>query len=146
MKRLFSYGLDVAEAQDVAQEAFIVLLNRVRDGVAIASPKAYLFGIASKIAARHTVGRYREILTDQIGEDYVPAAQDATSGVIEQQDILRMIQTLPPTQRTIMMLACDGFQATEISEILGVPDATVRSNFRHARKTLREKFLLEENQ
>jgi RNA polymerase sigma factor (sigma-70 family) len=57
-----------------------------------------------------------------------------------------MIQTLPPAQRNTMLLAYEGFQATEISEILGVSDATVRSNLRHARKTLREKLLLEENQ
>lgn len=57
---------------------------------------------------------------------------------VEQQHILRLLRGLPPEQRTAVALSYDGLSCDEIAELIGKPSATVRSNLRHARKTLKE--------
>ena len=64
----------------------------------------------------------------------------------EQKDsatiIRRMIDSLPETQRRVMMMRdVDGYELEEIADIMGAEAATVRVNLSRARKTVRDKFL-----
>ncbi len=55
----------------------------------------------------------------------------------EVQMVLNAMSKLPARQRQVMAWYYDGYSAVEIAENLGMPVATVRSNLRHARETLR---------
>jgi RNA polymerase sigma factor, sigma-70 family len=64
----------------------------------------------------------------------------------EQKDsatiIRRIIDSLPETQRRVMMMRdVDGYELEEIADIMGAEAATVRVNLSRARKTVRDKFL-----
>ena len=51
------------------------------------------------------------------------------------------IEALPERQRTAFRLHdVEGFKATEIAEMLGVSDGTVRANVHHARRELRKRL------
>lgn len=52
--------------------------------------------------------------------------------------LLRLLQQPPRQQRLVMAWHLDGFDASEISDQLNMPPATVRSNLRHARNRLKE--------
>jgi len=137
---LHALGQDTAEAQDIAQEAFMVLLRNLERGYLMESTGPYLFGIARNVALRRIRERNREIPIELIGIDY-RFVRDTADEVIDGDDALRMIRTLPPAQRNVMLLAYDGFRPSEISEIIGVSVATVRSNLRHARIALKQELL-----
>lgn len=47
---------------------------------------------------------------------------------------------LPDRQREVMALKLDGFEPTEIADILNLSPETVRSNLRHAREKLKKKY------
>ena len=56
-------------------------------------------------------------------------------------DVAAAIDALPERQRTAFRLHdVDGFKATEIAEMLGVSDGTVRANVHHARRELRKRL------
>ena len=51
--------------------------------------------------------------------------------------IVQLIQTLPENQQTVFNLkGIDGFSFVEISEMLGIKEATLRSHYLRARKKL----------
>jgi RNA polymerase sigma-70 factor (ECF subfamily) len=55
--------------------------------------------------------------------------------------IAEAIESLPERQRTAFRLHdVEGFKATEIAEMLGVSDGTVRANLHHARRELRKRL------
>ena len=56
--------------------------------------------------------------------------------------IRKIIDTLPETQRRIMLMRdVEGYELDEIAEIMGAEAATVRVNLSRARKTVRDKFI-----
>jgi RNA polymerase sigma factor (sigma-70 family) len=56
----------------------------------------------------------------------------------QQQHVLRLLRGLPPGQRTIAALFYDGMACGEIADVLNRTSATVRSQLRNARETLKE--------
>lgn len=55
--------------------------------------------------------------------------------------VAEAIDSLPERQRTAFKLHdVEGFKATEIAEMLGVSDGTVRANLHHARRELRKRL------
>jgi RNA polymerase sigma factor (sigma-70 family) len=56
----------------------------------------------------------------------------------EQQHVLHALRALPSEQRIVVALRYDGATCEEIAAVTGKSPATVRSNLRHARRTLEE--------
>jgi DNA-directed RNA polymerase specialized sigma24 family protein len=61
----------------------------------------------------------------------------------EQRRVLRLLRALPSGQRTVAALSYDGLSCEEIAELTGKQAATIRSQLRHARKTLKEVMALD---
>ncbi|MEU0784622.1 sigma factor-like helix-turn-helix DNA-binding protein [Streptomyces sp. NPDC006173] len=51
--------------------------------------------------------------------------------------VLALVVWLPPRQRQVFAYCLDGFAPREISEVLGLEEAAVRSHIRHSRERLR---------
>ena len=133
-------NLNLADAEDVAQEAFLAMMSAFERGL-IEHAESYLFVTARRIAARRIYERNQTILTEDIGEWRSTGFEQDTAGELtDREAVLQMIRTLPPTQRTIMTLIYEGLNPAEISEMLKIRPATVRSNLRHARQALREQL------
>ncbi|MFH8680492.1 RNA polymerase sigma factor [Streptomyces lydicus] len=63
---------------------------------------------------------------------------ETRSVAAETQEVLDLLRSLPRQQRAVMAWTYDGFSPAEISQILGIPRATVDSHRRHARVRLKE--------
>jgi RNA polymerase sigma factor (sigma-70 family) len=136
-------GLDAAEAEDVAQDALIIMMDRL-EYVRSETAHSYLFVTATRMTAKRKTERNRVIVTDHIGEAVgIGSTPDTASEITDREDVLRMMRALPPAQRAIMTLTYEGLNTAEISEALKITAATVRSNLRHARHALREQVDLE---
>lgn len=129
---LASSGASPADAQDIAQQAFVQVW---RHWPAVASPPGYLYRVA-----RNELTRWRARAPQAAGPAACLAGQPCGDDIPArvQADLVReYLLALPCQQRTVLAGQCDGYQDSELAAAMGVPLATIRSNRRHARASLR---------
>lgn len=128
-------GLD---ADDLLQEVFIVAISRADRLFAAASPRAWLFGLAIKLAAtRARTARLRRFFGLEAAA-HVPAV-DAPSRTVEQrqaqQAVARALESLSAAKREAFVLfELQGLSGEEVAEALGIPLKTVWTRLHHARR------------
>ena len=124
---------DAEIAQDLLQETFVVALRAV-DGEAGASfQRAWLFGVARKLAL-NTLRRRRATLPlpTQLGE--IRGQEDPRA-----ESMRNAMARLPAIQReTLELRVCEELSYEEIAEALEIPIGTVRSRLHNAVRRLRE--------
>ncbi len=136
----YHQGLDLAEAEDVAQETFVkawLALPRYRES--LGSWRAWLCRIAIN-TARDALRRERP------AEELDERLPDEGSGPAEQADIeaqrvsvRRALARLPASNRTVLVLReYEGLSYAEIAAALGIPIGTVMSRLSYARSHLRK--------
>jgi RNA polymerase sigma factor (sigma-70 family) len=125
---------NVAEAQDLAQEALARVLERWDRVSMMESPEGYLYRTAlnlnRKRLRRMAIAARRAIaLGDQ---DELAAAEDRV-------DVLRAVASLPRPQREALVLVeWLGYAAEEAGELLGIEPVSVRGRLHRAREGLRK--------
>jgi RNA polymerase sigma-70 factor, ECF subfamily len=86
---------------------------------------------------------YDDHAEDQVGADNaqwaspIMAPDDSASHFARKKAVEEILRRVSPKKRAVLVMAdFEGMTAPEIGEILGVPDATVRTRLFHARKEL----------
>jgi RNA polymerase sigma-70 factor (ECF subfamily) len=134
----YHQGLDLATAEDVAQETFIkawLALPRFQlDG----NWKAWLCRIAINTAA----DAHRRTRPTQILDESTPDGLDVTEHIEtrdEIQTVRRALNELPAASRVALTLReYEGLSYAEIAATLDIPIGTVMSRLNYARRRLRE--------
>jgi len=143
---------DPASASDATQEAFISAYQHIEGfrGKYPSSFKSWLMRIVSNACYDELRRRKRHPTTSiedfEIEEEANPALVSETEGpetFAEREEMARAIeaaiQTLPPDQRTTLVLAdVQGFSYQEIAEATDAPLGTVKSRLARARGKLRD--------
>lgn len=128
---------DHAEADDLAQEAFLTAwstLDRLRDGVRF---RTWLCGIAWRKAQTHQRGRARSASRDRQWLDsrettFAPGGEDRAT-------VAKALAGLPAEQRGALALCLAGdWSHAEAAEALGMPIGTVKSHVTRGRAKLLE--------
>ena len=140
---------DRAEAEDVAQESLLRAyrnFHRLRDR---ATFRSWLVRIAWRTAIDHRrAQKRRERHEDDAAQDSVRetgrASQDA-EGIAASREFERRLReeldALPEKLRLVMvMVAVEGYDTREVAQLLQLPEGTVKSRVRLARKRLAEKL------
>lgn len=124
---------DRHEAEEIAQDAFLRVLERWDRVVAMDDPVGYLFVTAMNVFRR----RYRRARL----ATFLPAAsttEDALAGIDERDVLVRALRGLPPRQRAaIVLTAILDHPTSEAARILGIEESTVRALTTQARAELR---------
>ncbi len=129
-------------AEDLVQEVFVVLPDLVHRLAPEASLRSFLLGIAANRARHHVRSRFRRRRLAERLELEPPGEVENPEQTSERRHLAallaRALETLPLDQRTTFVLKeIEGYSAKEAGDILGIPEATVRTRLFHARQRLR---------
>jgi len=132
------YTKDKAEAQDLMQECFIKILNKIGEYEFKGSFEGWLRRLTVNNAINFLKARKNFISEDVLEYETVPENFD--NDVISQmsaQEIIGIINKLPVGYRTVFNLhVIEGYKHTEIAELLEISDITCRTQFKKAREAL----------
>jgi RNA polymerase sigma factor (sigma-70 family) len=132
---LVTMGASRADAEDATQEAMLAAW-RQRDTIN-KNAVAWLRTVAIRKYWELVGARPQTVPLNEFASQ--PVAGSGLSIFAEEQlEVLHLLRALPPEQRTVVALHYDGATCEDIATVTGKSQATVRSNLRHARNTLRE--------
>ena len=148
-RKFYSYGMKVCvryaqheeEAHEMLNDSFVKVFQKISTHYDLQlSFKAWL----NKILVRTAIDYYRK-------RQYAPQTIDIellhvsyesdTLDHLSAQEILLLVQTLPPAYRMVFNLfAIEGYKHHEIANMLGITEGTSKSNLAKARKHLQAKI------
>lgn len=142
-RRLFNTAYRIlgnrSDAEDALQEAFLSAFRNREGFEGRAAVGTWLHRIVVNCSINLMRSR-RNLLTDMDAAEEVPTEEEAMDEEGLQMDVAsvkRAIALLPDGYRTVICLHLfEGYDHVEISEILGVARASVRSQYHRARKQL----------
>lgn len=133
---------DSLEAEDVMQEAFLSAFKNLHTYKEEVSFGAWL----KKIVVNRSLDvlKKRRIEQEPLDERRLAVAEESDNEVLDETmqkvaEIKQVIAQLPENYRVLITLhLLEGFDHDEISEILGMTNANVRTTYSRARKRLQE--------
>ena len=132
------YSISRDDALEVVNDAFIKVFNSIKNYSSDRPFKAWLRTIIVNTA----IDRRRKELKFQLHVE-IENAMPIGNGIsaienLNVQDILKLMQQLPPVQLTIFNLyEVDGYSHDEISKILTIPESSSRVYLSRAKEKLR---------
>jgi RNA polymerase sigma-70 factor (ECF subfamily) len=146
------YGLalrmlgNAAEAQDVAQEAFLRAHRGLAEFRGEARLSTWLYAIVSRLCLNRLAGGERK--RARLGDETLSQVPDTRPGPDQalergelEEALHRAIGELPEERRVVVVLRdVEGLAYEEIAQALALPVGTVRSRLHRARLDLKEKL------
>jgi len=135
LQRLAGPGLD---PDDLVQEVFVVALRKSSDLARAQSPSAWLFGVATKVAAtRRRSATWKRWLGLDVAHDVASAESPARS--LEQKQASQLVQKalecLSSAKRDVFVLfELQGLSGEETAQALDIPLKTVWTRLFYARR------------
>jgi RNA polymerase sigma-70 factor (ECF subfamily) len=134
------------DAEDAAQEAFFRFWRHRKDWPSIRDRRAWLARTVWRVALDRRKSA-REVALDEAAEAVrqLRAQGSSAEEIAAQAQMLglleRLIATLPRELRdTLALSTVEEMTSAEISEVLGIPEGSVRTRLLRARELLREKL------
>lgn len=142
---------NIAEAEDLTQEAFLVLLRKIHTFRGESAFSTWLHRLAVNVVLMRLRKKSPQVVSieatpDSDDETFSPSidvgAPDLLlEGSIDRINLERCIRTLPAGYRTIFVLHdIEGYEHNEIAEILGRSVGDSKSQLHKARTRLREQL------
>ncbi|HLJ24462.1 MAG TPA: sigma-70 family RNA polymerase sigma factor [Candidatus Acidoferrales bacterium] len=143
LRYLVCLGLSSDEAQDVVQDAFLLLHRHLSAGGSQENIRGWLFRVAHN-QARNRQNRYDRNFSAASEAQLDSVSHDATPerAVLEKEKFQRLgkaMRLLSGTERECLLLRAAGLRYREISEVLGIATSTVSDTVERAVKKLAEK-------
>lgn len=142
-------GVDAKDAEDVAQEVFLVAYRRLPDFEGRSSLKTWLCGIALRVVGNYRRTRRRRPEHPLTNDD--PPMSLTTPGPNPEQELMqqrnaawleRGIERLPTSQRSVFVLfELEDLSMQEVAKLVGCPLSTAYGRLYEARATLRAHFI-----
>ncbi|MDP3148910.1 MAG: sigma-70 family RNA polymerase sigma factor [Ignavibacteria bacterium] len=139
---LFKFVYNRATAEDLTQETFIKFwLSSDRLDLTL-SGKAYLYKIAHNLAINHTKRKPRDLAYESEELDvHQHAGKTSMDYVFLLDDYQKAVNSLPERCRAVFTLCRnDGFEYSEIAEILDLSLQTVKNQMSKALAVLRKRL------
>lgn len=144
------YAGNAEEAQDILQEGFIKVFNKLKSFRGEGSFEGWIRRIFVNTAIEHfRRKRYLQPVTDKeentIEGNYLSALDD-----LAEKDILALVQQLSPGYRTVFnMYVIEGYSHKEIADMLNISEGTSKSQLSRAKVILQDmvkEFIEQQNE
>lgn len=142
-------GVLEADLDDVLQEVFMVVYQRLTEYQERGRARSWLYSICTRLAAAHRrkAGRRRESTTPELPDTPAEATQHTR---LEEREALalgqRLLALLPEEEREVFVLyEVEGMAMTEIAEARGCPLQTAYSRLYQARRRIGEHLQRNQN-
>ena len=137
------------DARELSQDVFLRAYQRLHQFRGESSLATWLGRIAFHVATRHLQRKRVPLVesedeegasvVEQVGDDFDLAAACADAELMARMG--KELEALPPLQRTVMTLYyLDELGLSEIEQITGMPQGTIKSNLFRARLRLRDRL------
>lgn len=133
------YAPNYAEAEDVLQDSFMIIFDKVNQYKGKGSFEGWL----KRITINTALQRYRKPgVFNLVNEDNIKEVEvEVEEESIALDFLLRIIQELPDRYRMVFNLyVMDGYSHKEIANLLSISTGTSKSNLARARMILKEKI------
>jgi RNA polymerase sigma-70 factor (ECF subfamily) len=127
---------DRYEAEEIAQDAFLRVLERWDRVGGLENPESYVFRTAMNVFRN----RYRRAaLALRRSISLSPQAIDELAAVEDRDEVIRLLHPLPPRQRAaVVATSILDMSAEEAGRVLGMRSATVRALTSRARTRMKD--------
>lgn len=132
LRMSYTYLKNTHDAQDICQTVFVKLLTHPQEFESKAHEKAYIL--------RMTANACKDVLKSPWRQKTcgLEVIADVPSPEAEDGSLLAAVNDLPARYRSVIFLFYyEGYQASEIADILGIPTATVHTRLARGRKKLK---------
>jgi RNA polymerase sigma-70 factor (ECF subfamily) len=130
-------GLDAEASADVAQQVFVVAIERLPD-IWPGSERAFLIGTALRLSRSTRRANARYQLDTQLEERLRESTPHPEKSAATLEILDRVLSQLERELVEVFVLFdIEGFSAPELSRALGIPSGTVASRVRRAREAFR---------
>jgi len=137
---------NMADAEDVVQDAFVKIYNELKLGKAILNPTAFLFRIVTNacIDNHRTAKRFISVPYDLVTGIDNQKSESREAELIQQEEFSRinaLLELIPGEQAEIIRFRfVDGLQFQQIADILNLPLTTVKSRFSYGLQKIKTQF------
>lgn len=142
------------DAEDVTQETYLRLWRAITD-TSIESPKSYILRTARNLAfdviRKNSKREDADTVVQGADEEFEIESEDTDSAArpdlaylqkMERQAVRESINELPTSARELIILRdLEGLPYSEIANVLGIPEGTLKSKLFRARERLRKTIL-----
>lgn len=138
------YASSYADAEDILQDSFMVIFNKIEQY----KNKGSFEGWLKRICVNTALQRYRKPgVFNLINEGNIPEVTvEVDEESVSLDFLLGIIQELPDRYRLVFNLyVLDGYSHKEIAELLAISDGTSKSNLARARQILKDKIEVTQN-
>ena len=133
------YASSYADAEDILQDTFIIIFDKISQYKNQGSFEGWL----KRIAINTALQRYRKAgVLNLINEENVSEVDvEVEEESVPLDYLLKIIQDLPDRYRMVFNLyVLDGYSHKEIADLLAISEGTSKSNLARARKILKNKI------
>ena len=136
------YSKDAGEAEDNLQDGFIRVFTKIGQF----GFKGSFEGWMRRIMVNTSLEKFRKNnllypVEDMMGFENVQV-QEETISAISADDLMKIIQELPPRYRMVFNLyAIEGYSHQEIAKLMNINEGTSKSNLSRARVILQKKVI-----
>ena len=130
------------EAEELVQEVFLRFLAHLDEFRGEASPRTFLFKIATNLALNHldSASNRREVFPGELPERAYRGSSPFERVALEEEaaGVRAAIGSLPPQQRAVVVLrAWEDLSFREISAVLGIAEGTAKAHHFFALRSMR---------
>jgi len=139
LRTAYLYLKDRQRAEDICQEVFLKLFREDRTFESPEHEKAFILRMTINLCKDQLKSFWvrRIVLDDSKEPGRVEDIADQVADEEARKALFARVMALPEVFKSVILLYYyEGFNTREISETLGIPDATVRSRLKRARERL----------